>query len=146
MYGPDYAFRFAKADTVREGAATPDVAILATGVCVANALAAAETLATEGLDVRVINVHTVKPLDEEAVLQAARDAGAIVTAENHNIIGGLGDAVASVLSEHNPTPLERVGVKDHFGQVGKMDYLLEALGLTPAHIAQAARRVIARKA
>ncbi len=142
VFGDEYAFRFGKADTLRDGG---DVAILASGVCVANALRAADLLAAEGIAARVINVHTVKPLDTETVLKAAVETGALVTAENHSIIGGLGGAVAECLAEGYPVPLERVGVKDHFGQVGKADYLLKAFGLTPDDIAAAAKRAINRK-
>lgn len=138
----DYTFRFGKADTLREG---KDVTILASGVCVASALEAAETLAAEGISARVVNVHTVKPLDTESVLKAAEETGALVSVENHNIIGGLGSAVAECLAEGRPVPLERVGVKDHFGQVGKADYLLKAFGLTPDDICIAAKRALARK-
>lgn len=137
-----YTFRFGKADTLKEG---DDVTILASGVCVANALEAAEKLATEGISARVINIHTVKPLDTEIVLKAAEETGALVTVENHSIIGGLGSAVAECLAEGRPVPLERVGVKDHFGQVGKADYLLKAFGLTPDDIGAAANRALARK-
>lgn len=142
VFGDEYVFRFGKADTLRDGG---DVAILASGVCVANALRAADLLAAEGIAARIINIHTVKPLDMDTVLKAAVETGALVTAENHSIIGGLGGAVAECLAEGYPVPLERVGVKDHFGQVGKADYLLKAFGLTPDDIAAAAKRVIKRK-
>lgn len=112
----------------------------------ANALEAAETLAGEGLSVRVLNVHTVKPLDVDAVLKAAAETGALVTAENHSVIGGLGSAVAEALAEALPAPLERVGVKDHFGQVGKAPYLMGVFGITAADIAAASRRAVERKA
>lgn len=142
VFGDEYVFRFGKADTLRDGG---DVAILASGVCVANALRAADLLAAEGIAARIINIHTVKPLDMDTVLKAAVETRALVTAENHSIIGGLGGAVAECLAEGYPVPLERVGVKDHFGQVGKADYLLKAFGLTPDDIAAAAKRAIKRK-
>lgn len=142
VFGDEYVFRFGKADTLRDGG---DVAILASGVCVANALRTADLLAAEGIAARIINIHTVKPLDMDTVLKAAVETGALVTAENHSIIGGLGGAVAECLAEGYPVPLERVGVKDHFGQVGKADYLLKAFGLTPDDIAAAAKRAIKRK-
>ena len=138
-----YTFRWGKADTLREGS---DVTIIASGLCVANALQAAELLAAEGVQARVINMHTLKPLDDEAVVQAAKETGAIVTAENHNIIGALGSAVAEVLAEQYPAPLERVGIRDHFGQVGKIPYLMEVFGITAKDIAVAARKAMARKA
>ena len=106
---------------------------------------AAEQLAAEGIHARVINIHTIKPIDADAVIKAASETGALVTAENHNVIGGLGSAVAEVLAEQRPTPLERVGVKDHFGQVGKAPYLMGVFGITAADIAKAARKAIARK-
>lgn len=131
-----------KADLLRDGS---DVTLIASGVCVANALQAAETLAQEGVSARVLNIHTIKPIDADAVIKAASETGALVTAENHNVIGGLGSAVAEVLAEQRPTPLERVGVKDHFGQVGKAPYLMGVFGITAADIAKAARKAIARK-
>lgn len=142
VFDEDYAFTLGKADLLREGS---DVTIIASGVCVANALQAADMLAGEGVSACVLNMHTVKPVDAEAVLRAAEETGAIVTAENHSVIGGLGSAVAEVLAEGRPAPLERVGVKDHFGQVGKAPYLMGVFGIAPADVAKAARRAIARK-
>lgn len=135
-------FDIGKANVLREG---KDVAIFATGLMVSESLAAAEKLAKEGIDAAVINIHTIKPIDADAVIKAASETGALVTAENHNVIGGLGSAVAEVLAEQRPTPLERVGVKDHFGQVGKAPYLMGVFGITAADIAKAARKAIARK-
>ena len=140
VFDDDYEFDLGKADLLRDGS---DVTLIASGVCVANALQAAETLAQEGA--RVLNIHTIKPIDADAVIKAASETGALVTAENHNVIGGLGSAVAEVLAEQRPTPLERVGVKDHFGQVGKAPYLMGVFGITAADIAKAARKAIARK-
>ena len=134
VFDDDYEFDLGKADLLRDGS---DVTLIASGVCVANALQAAET--------RVLNIHTIKPIDADAVIKAASETGALVTAENHNVIGGLGSAVAEVLAEQRPTPLERVGVKDHFGQVGKAPYLMGVFGITAADIAKAARKAIARK-
>ena len=135
VFDDDYEFDLGKADLLRDGS---DVTLIASGVCVANALQAAETLAQEGVTARV-------PIDADAVIKAASETGALVTAENHNVIGGLGSAVAEVLAEQRPTPLERVGVKDHFGQVGKAPYLMGVFGITAADIAKAARKAIARK-
>lgn len=135
-------FEIGKANVLREG---KDVAIFATGLMVSESLAAAEKLAKEGIDAAVINIHTIKPIDADAVIKVASETGALVTAENHNVIGGLGSAVAEVLAEQRPTPLERVGVKDHFGQVGKAPYLMGVFGITAADIAKAARKAIARK-
>lgn len=142
VFDDNYVFTLGKADLLRDGS---DVTIIASGVCVANALQAAAMLAGEGVSARVLNMHTVKPIDAEAVLRAAEETGAVVTAENHSVIGGLGSAVAEVLAEGRPAPLERVGVKDHFGQVGKAPYLMGVFGITPADIAKAARKALARK-
>ncbi len=142
VFSDDYTFTFGKADLLNDGT---DVTLIASGVCVANALEAAALLKKENISARVINMHTVKPLDVDAVIKAAQETGAIVTAENHTIIGGLGSAVAEVLAEQCPTPLERIGVKDRFGEVGKSPYLMEVFGITPQDIAAAAQRVIQRK-
>ena len=137
-----YVFAPAKAAVLTEG---NDVSLIANGVMVMAALEAAKTLAAEGIQARVINMASVKPLDEAAVVSAAKETGAIVTCEEHSIIGGLGSAVAEVLAEQAPAPLERVGVKDTFGESGKPKELLAKYGLTAADVAEAARRVVARK-
>lgn len=137
-----YVFAPAKAAVLTEG---KDVTLIANGVMVMAALEAAKMLAAEGIQARVINMASVKPLDEAAVVSAAKETGAIVTCEEHSIIGGLGSAVAEVLAEQAPAPLERVGVKDTFGESGKPKELLAKYGLTAADVAEAARRVVARK-
>ena len=137
-----YVFAPAKAAVLTEG---NDVALIANGVMVMAALEAAKMLAAEGIQARVINMASVKPLDEAAVVSATKETGAIVTCEEHSIIGGLGSAVAEVLAEQAPAPLERVGVKDTFGESGKPKELLAKYGLTAADVAEAARRVVARK-
>jgi transketolase len=137
-----YVFAPAKAAVLTEG---NDVALIANGVMVTAALEAAKTLAAEGIQARVINMASVKPLDAAAVVSAAKETGAIVTCEEHSIIGGLGSAVAEVLAEQAPAPMERVGVKDTFGESGKPKELLAKYGLTAADVAKAARRVVARK-
>lgn len=142
VFPENYSFTLGKADLLREGT---DVTLIASGVCVANAVRSAAMLAEEGVSARVLNMHTIKPIDAEAVLKAAAETGALVTAENHSVIGGLGSAVAEVLAEGRPAPLERVGVKDHFGQVGKASYLMGVFGITATDVAGAARRAIARK-
>lgn len=142
VYKEGYQYRDGKADILRSG---KDVTIIASGVCVAEALAAAEKLAANGVDACVMNVHTIKPLDVAAITQAAKETGAVVTAENHNIIGGLGGAVAEALGENFPVPLVRVGVKDRFGEVGKQEYLMQAFGITAADIEVAARKAVERK-
>ncbi len=136
-------FEIGKALTLREG---KDAAIIACGPLVHNALKAAEALAAEGLDVRVINSPTVKPLDEAAVLAAATDCGAIVTVEEHQITGGLGGAVAEYLAKSRPTPQEFVGVPNVFGESGEPMQLIEHFGMGVSHIKEAVRRAAARKA
>ncbi|NLY50872.1 MAG: transketolase family protein [Firmicutes bacterium] len=142
LFDAEYEFVVGKAATLRQG---EDVALLAGGIMVAEALEAARTLAEKGIRAQVINVSTIKPLDTEAVVAAARKTGAVVTCEEHSIIGGLGGAVAETLAEQCPVPLERVGVRDQFGQSGKPSELLAEYGLTAQHIVAAAERVLARK-
>jgi len=136
-------FEIGKAEVFREG---NDVAIIACGPLVHNALLAAEELAGEGIDVRVINSHTIKPLDEKTVLAAAKECGAIVTVEEHQITGGLGGAVAEFLSGAHPVPIERIGVQNKFGQSGKPKELIEHYGMGVGHIKEAVRKIIKRKA
>ena len=128
-----FNFQIGKGEVLRDGT---DVAIIATGIMVPEALDAAEELAAKGINARVINMATIKPLDEEIVLAAARDCGRVVTVEEHNIIGGLGEAVAGVLSEKLPTPVKRIGVNDEFGHSGPAAELLEQFGLCAANIAK----------
>ncbi|MCX6767332.1 MAG: transketolase family protein [Candidatus Micrarchaeota archaeon] len=135
-------FKLGKAQTLRDGS---DVAIMATGIMVCEALQAAEALSKEGVSAMVVNIHTIKPIDEQAVVEAAKKTGAVVTAEEHSIIGGLGGAVAEVLSENHAVPLKRVGVRDVFGESGKARELLEKYGLTAKNIAAAAKDVVKRK-
>ena len=142
IYESDFPFEIGKAVVVREGS---DATIFALRDLVAHALVAAERLAGRGLSVRVIDCHTLKPLDEEAVLQAARETGAIVTAENDVIFGGLGSAVAEVLVENSPIPMKRIGVRDTFAESGPYLALPEKYGLSTGHIADAVLEVVARK-
>jgi transketolase len=128
----DYAFRIGKAYTFHLG---KDANIVAAGIMVAMALTASETLKKDGLDVGVINMSTVKPLDTESVLAAAKKSGLIITAEEHSVIGGLGSAVAEFLSEHHPARVVRIGIKDDFGCSGPSSELLKLYGLTPENIA-----------
>lgn len=139
---PDYKFELGKGVLLRDG---KDVTIVATGIMVSMALEAAETLAGEGIDARVINIHTIKPIDREIILKAASETGAIVTAEEHNIIGGLGSAVSEVVCEGCPVPVVKVGVNDSFGRSGKVPALLEMYGLTPANIVENAKKAISLK-
>ena len=142
IYAPGTTFEIGKANQLRDGG---DVTIIAMGYCVAKALEAAELLEQEGIHARVLDMFCVKPLDEEAVLRAARETGAIVTAENHNVINGLGSAVADVLAANCPTPLEKVGVQDEFGEVGPVGYLEQRYKLTAQEICEKAKKAIARK-
>ena len=135
-------FEIGRANLLRDG---DDVTIIASGIEVAEALDAAELLEKEGISARVVDMFTIKPIDREMILASAEKTGAIVTAENANVIGGLGSAVAEVLSENRPTIMERVGVKDLFGEVGSFDYLKTRFNLTAADIAAACRRVIDKK-
>ena len=129
----DYTFELGKGITLREG---DDIAVVATGLMVSEALKAVDALKAEGINARLINIHTIKPLDEEIILKAAKETGKIVTVEEHNVIGGLGDAVASVLSQKCPTPLVKIGVNDEFGHSGPAVELLKEFGLCADHIAQ----------
>ena len=138
----DYKFEFGKNLTVREGT---DVTIMATGTMLYMAIEAAEKLAEEGISARVTNVHTIKPIDKEDIITAAKTTGCIVTAEEHNIMGGLGAAVAEVVCENCPVPVLRVGVEDKFGKSGKVPALLEAYGLTTDNIVAKAKAAIAAK-
>ena len=122
----DYKFEIGKGVTLREG---KDVAIIATGLCVSESLAAAEKLAADGIDAKVINIHTIKPLDEELVVAAAKECGKVVTVEEHSVIGGLGSAVCETLSKKAPTPVKTIGVQDRFGESGPAVALLEKYGL-----------------
>ena len=119
---PDYKFEIGKGVTLREG---KDVAIIATGLCVNSALEAAEKLAADGIEAKVVNIHTIKPLDEELVVAAAKECGKVVTVEEHSVIGGLGSAVCDVLCEKAPTPVLKIGVQDVFGESGPAVKLLE---------------------
>ncbi len=137
-----YKFELGKGINMLDGT---DVTIVATGIMVDMALTAAELLKAEGISARVINIHTIKPIDKELILDCAAKTGAIVTAEEHNIIGGLGSAVAEVVGEACPVPVMRVGVEDQYGRSGKVPALLEYYGLTPANIVAKAKAAIALK-
>ncbi|MDR7433494.1 MAG: transketolase family protein [Armatimonadota bacterium] len=132
-------FRIGRALLLREG---EDVTLLGCGITVGMCLDAAEVLAQQGISAEVIDVPAVKPLDREAILASARKTGAVVTAEEHTVVGGLGSAVAEVLCEEHPTPLLRIGIGDRMGQSGPWKALLEAYGLTAGHIARAARELV----
>ena len=135
IHDDSYHFEWGKAEVLRQGS---DVSIFATGIMTAKALDAAETLAKQGIQAEVINVHTIKPLDEETVIASAKKTGKVVTAEEHSIIGGLGSAVAEVLARQCPTKQAFVGVQDSFGEAGSPNDLLEKYGLTTEAIVKAA--------
>ncbi|MGQ9629259.1 MAG: transketolase family protein [bacterium] len=137
-----YNFTLGRGVKLRDGG---DVAIVATGVMVYRALEAAERLSGEGIDARVINIHTIKPIDEEVIVEAAEETGAIVTAEEHNIYGGLGSAVAEVLAENRPVPMQRVGIRDTFAESGGYEELLDRYGMGIDDIVRAAKHTIERK-
>ena len=139
---PGYAFQLGKGVTLRDGG---DVTIIAVGLMVQEAMKAADTLAAEGIQARVIDMHTVKPLDEELVLKAAQETGCIVTTEEHNIVGGLGSAVAEYLSGICPVPVVRHGVEDVFGRSGKASEVLAAYGLTADGIVTKVKAALALK-
>jgi transketolase len=139
---PDYEFKIGQGEVLRPGS---DLTIIACGTMVAPSLDAAALLEQEGKKARVVNLHTIKPLDKELIVSCARETGAIVTVEEHSIIGGLGGAVAEVVVENYPVPMVRVGLKDVFGESGKPDELLVKYGLTAEEIAKAARAAAGRK-
>ena len=142
LFGEDYNFEIGKANVLKEGT---DVAIMANGLMVSMALEAAEELVAEGISVSVVNVASVKPLDEETIVRIAKQTKAVVTAEEHNIIGGLGSAIAEVLGEKLPTPMVRVGLKDTFGESGRPQELLEKYGLTKGDLVKAVHEALAKK-
>ena len=137
IHDEDMVFTIGKGETLRDGS---DVAIIANGLMVAEALAAAETLAAEGINAMVINMATIKPLDEELVIAAARKCGKIITCEEHSIVGGLGEAVCGCLAENYPAPVKRIGVNDEFGHSGPAAALLKQFGLSAEHIVEVAKQ------
>ncbi|MCK9526316.1 MAG: transketolase family protein [Limnochordia bacterium] len=142
IYAPGTKFTIGKGMTLRDG---DDVTLIASGIMVAEALHAAELLEEQGVRARVVNIFTLKPIDKDLIVSCAQETGAIVTCENHNIINGLGSAVAEVLAENHPVPLERVGVQDFFGEVGPLDYLQKRFAMTAEDIVQKAQRCLSRK-
>jgi transketolase len=135
-------FELGKSQLLKDG---EDLIIIATGIMVAKALEAASTLENEGIKAAVLNVHTIKPLDREGVLGMARKTGAVVTAEEHSVIGGLGSAIAEFLAEEYPVPVIKVGIRDTFGESGTPEELLKKYGLTAGHIYEASRIAMAKK-
>ncbi len=141
VYEEGETFEIGRAKTLREGR---DLTVIACGLMVQEALAAAEELAAEGISIRVIDMFTIKPIDREAIVAAAKETGGILTAEEHSIIGGLGSAVAEVLTEEAPARLKRIGVEDKYGKSGPARKVLELYGLCASHIAQEARKMLGR--
>lgn len=142
VYPEGTTFEIGKAKTIKEG---KDITIIASGIMVAEAVKAEKILASEGIDASVIDMHTIKPLDTDTILREAKRTGVVVTAENHSIINGLGSAVAEFLSENCPVPMKRVGVQDHFGEVGMQDFLATKYGLTAENIVAACHAVLKNK-
>ena len=143
IFDENYKFRLGKGVVVKDGT---DVTLIACGIMLEVALRAAELLVGDNISAAVVNISTIKPIDAALITKMAEQTGAVVTCEEHNIIGGLASAVAEVLVEKCPVPMERVGVEDKFGQSGLPDELLKAYGLTAEHIAEKAKAAIARKA
>jgi len=142
IFDDRHPFRVGRGVLLRAG---DDLTLIGTGIMVARCLQAAEALIAEGIEARVVEIHTLKPLDRDLILQCAHETGALVTAEEHSIIGGLGSAVAEVVGEALPVPLARVGLQDCFTETGGYDELLARYGLDAAHIITAARQVLRRK-
>ena len=138
VYDESEEFQLGRAKLLRQGA---DVTIIAAGIMVSESLKAVALLAAKGISARLLDMHTIKPIDRAAVASAAEETGAIVAAEDHNIIGGLGSAVAEVICETRPVPMERIGLRDVFGESGEPDALFEKYSMSARHIAEAAERV-----
>lgn len=142
IYNENETFKIGKAKVLSEGT---DAVLIATGSLVWPSLVASELLSSEGISAGVIDMHTVKPLDEDAVLAAASKTGLVITAEEHSVVGGLGDAVASLLAEKRPTRLAKIGVKDRFGESGSCDELMEYFGFTPEELASKVKEILGRR-
>jgi len=142
IFDEDHRFQIGKGNLLKDGS---DVTLIATGIMVARALEAADKLDNEGISTRVLEIHTIKPLDERIVLQAARETRAIVTAEEHSILGALGSAVAEVLAKNYPVPMEMIGILDTFAESGSYEGLLDKYGMGIANIIEAAKKALKRK-
>ena len=142
LLNSNYVFEIGKGKILKDGS---DVTIVACGVEVARSLEASELLSNEGISARVVNMSTLKPIDSELLIKCANETGAFVTAEDHNVIGGLGGAVSECLAQFSPSPIEFVGVQDSFGESGEPDELADKYGLTAQFITDASKRAIYRK-
>ncbi|MDP3785167.1 MAG: transketolase C-terminal domain-containing protein [bacterium] len=142
---PETPFKIGRAEIVFESKNKLDVAIIGCGPLVHNAILAASELEKEGISVRVINNHTIKPMDEKTIIAAAKDAGAVVTVEEHQVQGGMGSAVAEVLAKNFPVPMEFIGVQNRFGESGAPTELIEAFGMGVSHIKEAVKKALKRK-
>lgn len=143
IFDPEtYRFQLTSADVLSEG---EDVTLLASGIMVEESLKAAALLAEEGFRAEVVNVHTIKPLDAETILRSVKKTGAVVTCENHNVVGGLASSAAELLCQMAPMPLERIGIQDHFGEVAKADYLKRKYHMTAQDIVHAAKKAMERR-
>lgn len=138
-HGEDYKFELGKGELVREG---KDITIIATGLMVPKAIEAAEILKKDGIEAQVVNIHTIKPLDEDLIVECARKTKKIITFEEANIYGGLGAAVCEVVTDKYPVPVKRIGVQDKFGKSGSSDELLKEYGLTAEHVISAAKEMM----
>jgi len=139
IFGEDYKFEWNKGVTLRNG---KDVTIISTGMMTSEALVATNILENEGISIKLIHLHTIKPIDKEILIKAAKETNCIITVENHSIIGGLGSAVAEVLSENYPTLMKRIGIKDVFGESGALDDLFTKYGLTSENIVKEVKELI----
>jgi transketolase len=142
IFDDNYHYKFGEAVKLTDGT---DLAIFATGTMVHKALAASEILKKEGINARVINIHTIKPIDEKKIIKSAKETGAVITVEEHSIFGGLGGAIAELLGEQYPVPMKIIGVRDVFGESGEYEELLEKFGLTTLNIVTSARVILRRK-
>ena len=142
IFNKDYEFSLFKGDLIKEG---KDITIIASGIMVYEALLAWEILKSKGIDAEIINIHTIKPIDKEIIIKSAKKTSAVVTCENHNTLGGLGSAIAEVLSENYPVKIKTVGIKDIKGQVGKMLYLKNEYGLNADNIVKACMEILENK-
>ena len=142
VFNDDYSFKIGKASQIRPG---DDACIISCGVMTSEAIKAHEKLAKQGINVRIVNMSTIKPIDSDIIIEAAKETGAIVTAENHNIYGGLGSAVAEVVGENCPVPIQRIGIKDVLNEAGTNEELLEKFGMSHKYLVEAVKNVIARK-